>query len=34
MRSYQVYYRDASLGFCPAPTGNTWNVGNAQRVIW
>jgi hypothetical protein len=34
MRSYQVYYRDSSLSFCPAPSGNTWNVGNAQRVIW
>jgi hypothetical protein len=33
-RSYQTYYRDANLGFCAFPPGNTWNVGNAQRVIW
>ena len=33
-RSYQVYYRDPNTSFCAAPPGNTWNVGNAQRVIW
>jgi hypothetical protein len=33
-RSYQTYYRDPNLGFCPFPPGNTWNVGNAQRVLW
>ena len=33
-RSYQVYYRDPNLNFCAAPAGNSWNVGNAQRVIW
>jgi hypothetical protein len=34
MRSYQVYSRDANGAFCPAPTGDGWNVSNAQRVIW
>jgi hypothetical protein len=33
-RSYQVYYRDPNLNFCANPPGNSWNVGNAQRVIW
>jgi hypothetical protein len=34
MRSYQVYYRDPDTSFCASPPGNTWNVGNAQRVVW
>jgi hypothetical protein len=33
-RSYQVYYRDPSLTFCPAPAGNTWNVSSATRISW
>jgi len=33
-RSYQVYYRDPNLNFCANPPGNSWNVGNAQRVVW
>jgi Tol biopolymer transport system component len=33
-RSYQVYYRDPNASFCAAPSGNTWNVGNALRVYW
>ena len=33
-RSYQVYYRDPSATFCPSPSGNTWNVSNAVRVLW
>jgi hypothetical protein len=33
-RSYQVYYRDPNLAFCPAPPGNTWNVSQALRVTW
>jgi hypothetical protein len=33
-RSYQVYYRDPNPSFCSSPPGNTWNVGNAQRVNW
>jgi hypothetical protein len=34
VRLYQVYYRDPNLGFCPSPQGNTFNVGNALRVVW
>jgi probable HAF family extracellular repeat protein len=30
----QVYYRDPDPAFCPAPTGDTWNVSNAVRVTW
>lgn len=33
-RVYQVYYRDASPSFCPAPAGKTWNVSNGVRVTW
>ena len=33
-RHYQVYYRDPSSGFCPAPQGNTWNVSSAVSVHW
>jgi len=33
-RYYQVYYRDPNASFCPAPTGNTWNVSNALAVSW
>ena len=33
-RYYQVYYRDPSLAFCPRPQGDTFNVGNALRVLW
>ena len=33
-RVYQVYYRDPNLAFCPAPQGNSFNVGNALRVTW
>lgn len=32
-RTYQVYYRDNVLGFCPAP-GDAWNVTSAVRVSW
>jgi hypothetical protein len=34
VRLYQVYYRDPDLGFCTAPRGNSFNVGNALRVTW
>jgi hypothetical protein len=34
VRFYQVYYRDPSASFCPAPTGNTWNVSNGIEVFW
>jgi hypothetical protein len=33
-RSYQVYYRDPNLAFCPAPAGNSWNVSSAIRIAW
>jgi hypothetical protein len=33
-RIYQVYYRDPSASFCPAPVGNTFNVSNAVAVVW
>ncbi len=33
-RYYQVYYRDPSAGFCPAPSGGTYNITNSLRVFW
>jgi spore coat protein A, manganese oxidase len=33
-RSYQVYYRDSILSFCPLPPGNSWNVSNGMRITW
>jgi hypothetical protein len=33
-RFYQVYYRDVSAGFCPPPTGSTWNVSGALAILW
>ena len=33
-RIYQVYYRDPSMTFCPAPLGSTFNVTNAMLVAW
>jgi hypothetical protein len=33
-RVYQVYYRDSSLTFCPAPMGSTFNVSQALRILW
>jgi hypothetical protein len=32
LRNYQVYYRDASLAFCPS--GDAWNVTNAVAIEW
>ncbi|MBK7643742.1 MAG: PD40 domain-containing protein [Planctomycetes bacterium] len=34
LRIYQVYYRDPSASFCPAPQGGTWNITNAVSVQW
>ena len=31
-RTYQVYYRDASAGFCPG--GGMWNTSSARAVLW
>jgi hypothetical protein len=33
-RYYQVYYRDPSASFCPAPTGSTFNVSNGMSIVW
>ena len=33
-RWYQTYYRDPNLGFCAAPTGNTFNVSSGLRLDW
>lgn len=33
-RYYQVYYRDANEGFCPAPQGSTFNISGAVRINW
>jgi len=33
-RCYQVYYRDPNALYCPVPTGSTFNVGNALRILW
>lgn len=33
-RYYQVYYRDPNLGFCPSPSGGTFNATNALSVTW
>jgi len=33
-RNYQLYYRDPSASFCPAPQGSTFNVSNGLTVLW
>jgi hypothetical protein len=33
-RSYQVYYRDANLSFCPSPPGDAWNTSSGVRIGW
>jgi WD40-like Beta Propeller Repeat len=33
-RPYQVYYRDGAAGFCPDPTGSSFNVSNGFLVVW
>ena len=33
-RFYQVYYRDPNATFCPAPSGNTFNISSALSVLW
>jgi hypothetical protein len=34
VRSYQTWYRDPNLSFCPSPSGNAWNLSNAVRIVW
>ncbi|MBK7644292.1 MAG: PQQ-dependent sugar dehydrogenase [Planctomycetes bacterium] len=34
VRYYQAYYRDPNAGFCPAPSGSTWNVSNMLTITW
>jgi hypothetical protein len=33
-RYYQVYYRDSNPGFCPIPSGSTFNISNGLRITW
>jgi hypothetical protein len=33
-RSYQVYYRDPDVAFCPRPGGDTWNVSSGLTITW
>ena len=33
-RYHQAYYRDPSTSFCPAPTGNLWNISSGLVVTW
>jgi hypothetical protein len=34
LRHYQTYYRDPNLTFCPAPTGDSWNVSSGITIAW
>ncbi|MFN0007472.1 MAG: TolB family protein [Planctomycetota bacterium] len=33
-RPYQVYYRDGTAGFCPGPSGGSFNMSNGFLVAW
>jgi len=33
-RYYQAYYRDANASFCPAPSGNTFNISSGLSILW
>jgi len=33
-RYYFAYYRDPNPGFCPMPTGSTFNASNAVSILW
>jgi len=33
-RYYQAYYRDANATFCPAPSGNTFNISSGLSILW
>jgi hypothetical protein len=34
VRCYQAWYRDPNPTFCGSPTGSTWNLSNAVRIVW
>jgi hypothetical protein len=34
VRYFQAYYRDGAPSFCPFPTGSSFNITSALRVIW
>ncbi|MBK7643042.1 MAG: hypothetical protein IPJ19_08315 [Planctomycetes bacterium] len=34
LRHYQVYYRDPSASFCPAPQGGTFNISSGITIQW
>lgn len=34
LRHIQIYYRDSSSSFCPAPLGSTFNISNGVTVKW
>ncbi|MFN0007580.1 MAG: hypothetical protein ACKVXR_06695 [Planctomycetota bacterium] len=33
-RYYMTYYRDGDAGFCPSPTGSTFNGSNGWTILW
>lgn len=33
-RYYQVWYRDGNPGFCAPPTGDSYNISSAVRILW
>ena len=33
-RYYMTYYRDGVAGFCPTPTGNSFNASNGWKIDW
>jgi len=34
LRGYQLYYRDNSASFCPAPQGANFNASQMRRITW
>ncbi len=34
LRYVQTYYRDPSAGFCPAPTGSSFNISSGVTLTW
>jgi hypothetical protein len=33
-RQYQTYYRDPVLGFCPYPSGDSYNISSGLTATW